>query len=197
MIDPLTLDQLRVLVAVADAGSFSAAARRLDRVQSAISQSVQTLEATLGLHPVRPVDEDPATDRRRARVVATPLADRFGGRAARPRPQHRRRRRAGTDARGRPDVPDTVLMESLQGAAQRLPVSAGNRVHRDARRGEQRLREGAARLAIYPLPASTPSDLSADFMTRSPWPVVAADHPLARGPSHCGAKRLSRTCSSC
>ena len=40
MLDPLTLDQLRVLVAVADTGSFSAAARRLQRVQSAISQSV-------------------------------------------------------------------------------------------------------------------------------------------------------------
>src|SRR6478752_4172450 len=49
MIDSLTLDQMRVLVAVADAGSFSAAARKLGRVQSAISQSIQTLETTLGL----------------------------------------------------------------------------------------------------------------------------------------------------
>ena len=49
MIDSLTLDQMRVLVAVADAGSFSAAARTLGRVQSAISQSIQTLETTLGL----------------------------------------------------------------------------------------------------------------------------------------------------
>src|ERR1700752_3961606 len=48
MLDPLTLDQLRVLVAVAETGSFSAAARRLGRVQSAISQAVQTLESTLG-----------------------------------------------------------------------------------------------------------------------------------------------------
>jgi DNA-binding transcriptional LysR family regulator len=47
MLDRLTLDQLRVLIAVADAGSFSAAGRRLGRVQSAISQSVQTLEAVL------------------------------------------------------------------------------------------------------------------------------------------------------
>src|ERR1700733_1817630 len=47
MLDPLTLDQLRILVAVADTGSFSAAARLLGRVQSAISQSVQSLEATL------------------------------------------------------------------------------------------------------------------------------------------------------
>ena len=49
MLDPLTLDQLRVLVAVADTGSFSAAARRLQRVQSAVSQSIQTLESTLRL----------------------------------------------------------------------------------------------------------------------------------------------------
>jgi DNA-binding transcriptional LysR family regulator len=49
MLDRLTLDQLRVLVAVAETGSFSAAARRLGRVQSAISQTVQTLESTLGV----------------------------------------------------------------------------------------------------------------------------------------------------
>ena len=50
MIDPLTLDQMRVLVAVADAGSFSAAARKLGRVQSAVSQAIQTLETTLRLN---------------------------------------------------------------------------------------------------------------------------------------------------
>src|SRR5215471_19366035 len=49
MLDGLTLDQMRVLIAVAEAGSFSAAARRLGRVQSAVSQSVQTLEETLRL----------------------------------------------------------------------------------------------------------------------------------------------------
>src|SRR4029077_18139714 len=46
--DRLTLDQLRILVAVAETGSFSAAARRLRRVQSAVSHSVPALEATLG-----------------------------------------------------------------------------------------------------------------------------------------------------
>lgn len=49
MIDPLTLDQMRVLVAVAETGSFSAAARKLGRVQSAISQAVQTMETALQL----------------------------------------------------------------------------------------------------------------------------------------------------
>ncbi len=49
MIEALTLDQLRVLVTVVDAGSFSAAARRLGRVQSAVSTAVAKLEAQLGL----------------------------------------------------------------------------------------------------------------------------------------------------
>jgi hypothetical protein len=49
MLDRLTLDQLRILVAVEEEGSFSSAARRLGRVQSAVSQSVQALEATLGV----------------------------------------------------------------------------------------------------------------------------------------------------
>src|SRR5271165_4308681 len=47
MIDALTLDQLRIFLAAADAGSFSAAARRLGRVQSAISQSIAALEGHL------------------------------------------------------------------------------------------------------------------------------------------------------
>lgn len=44
-----TLDQLRVLAAVADAGSFSAAARRLARAQSVISYTIANLEAQLGV----------------------------------------------------------------------------------------------------------------------------------------------------
>jgi DNA-binding transcriptional LysR family regulator len=47
--DGVTLDQLRALVAVADAGSFSAAARQLRRVQSAISTSMGNLEEALGV----------------------------------------------------------------------------------------------------------------------------------------------------
>jgi len=45
----LSLDQLRVLVTIADLGSFSAAARKLRRAQSAISQAVATLEALQGV----------------------------------------------------------------------------------------------------------------------------------------------------
>jgi DNA-binding transcriptional LysR family regulator len=48
MNDPATLDQLRVLVAVADTGSFTAAARRTHRVQSAVSHAVAAVEAQVG-----------------------------------------------------------------------------------------------------------------------------------------------------
>ena len=47
MYDPVTLDQLRAFVAVVQEGSFSAAARKLKRVQSAVSTSMANLEAQL------------------------------------------------------------------------------------------------------------------------------------------------------
>ena|ERR1700760_2213081 len=49
MLDALTLDQLRTFVAVAEAGSFRAGAKRLSRVQSAVSHAIGNLEAELGV----------------------------------------------------------------------------------------------------------------------------------------------------
>ena len=49
MLDALTLDQLRVFAAVADAGSFRAAARQLSRVQSAVSHAIANMESELGV----------------------------------------------------------------------------------------------------------------------------------------------------
>ena len=58
--DPVTLDQLSVFVEVAEAGSFSEAARRQRRAQSAVSYAVANLESQLQLtlfdrHGRRPV----------------------------------------------------------------------------------------------------------------------------------------------
>lgn len=61
--DKVSLDQLRTLVAVVDAGSFSAAARRLRRVQSAVSTAMANLEDALGV---------PVWDRSKRAATLTP-----------------------------------------------------------------------------------------------------------------------------
>jgi DNA-binding transcriptional LysR family regulator len=49
MLDSLTLDQIQLFLALADAGSFSKAAKRLNRAQSAVTYGVQKLEAQFGI----------------------------------------------------------------------------------------------------------------------------------------------------
>jgi DNA-binding transcriptional LysR family regulator len=49
MLDNVSLDQLRAFIAAVDEGSFSAAARRLHRAQSAVSELIGNLEAQIGV----------------------------------------------------------------------------------------------------------------------------------------------------
>jgi DNA-binding transcriptional LysR family regulator len=49
MLDGVSLDQLRAFIATVDEGSFSAAARKLHRAQSAISEMVSGLEGQIGV----------------------------------------------------------------------------------------------------------------------------------------------------
>ena len=191
MIDPLTLDQMRVLVVVAEAGSFSAAARRLGRVQSAISQSIQAMEATLGVALFDRSTRTPALTEAGQAIVNDARAVLEGAKAMR---AHAESIAADVEPEMTlavdsmfptpllmasnalrhefPDLPATVFTEALGGA-------------------EQRLRDGAARMAIYTLPGGATRDLSAQFLTRvALTPVVAAGHPLAREPAPLGREAL-------
>src|SRR5258706_1530438 len=49
MLEAISLDQLRVFIAAAETGSFSAAGRKVRRAQSLISQTLANLEAQLGV----------------------------------------------------------------------------------------------------------------------------------------------------
>jgi DNA-binding transcriptional LysR family regulator len=49
MLDGISLDQLRAFIAAVDDGSFSAAARKLSRAQSAVSDLIGNLEGQLGV----------------------------------------------------------------------------------------------------------------------------------------------------
>src|SRR5258705_5846973 len=49
MLDGVSLDQLRTFIAAVDEGSFSAAARKLLRAQSVVSETVSNLEDQIGV----------------------------------------------------------------------------------------------------------------------------------------------------
>jgi DNA-binding transcriptional LysR family regulator len=49
MLDSLTLDQIRLFLAIADTGSFSKAAKQMNRAQSAVTYGIQKLEAQFGI----------------------------------------------------------------------------------------------------------------------------------------------------
>ncbi|HTW70919.1 MAG TPA: LysR family transcriptional regulator [Acetobacteraceae bacterium] len=184
MLDPLTLDQLRVLAAVADCGSFSAAARQLGRVQSAISQSVQSLESTLGIALFDRTARTPVltgagrvvlADARQVLRGAETLRARAGSIAADIEPELT----LAVDA----VFPNPVLMASLRALRQAFPHLPLTLFTEQLGGVEYRLRDGSVRLGIFPpLPRAAP-DLEMQFLTAVPSvAVVAADHPLAREP---------------
>jgi DNA-binding transcriptional LysR family regulator len=181
MIDPLTLDQMRVLIAVVETGSFSGAARRLGRVQSAISQSINTLESVLGLTLFdragkTPVLTEPGKailkDARRLVDGARSLKARAESIVADIEPELT----LAVDAFF-PTGPLMASLKALRGEFPQMPVS----VFTEGLGGpEQRLRDGVARLAIYPFAVNRAPDLAAEFLTEIALiPVVAAHHPLA------------------
>lgn len=194
MLDALTLDQLRVLVAVAETGSFSAAARRLGRVQSAVSQAVQSLETTLATKLFDRSARTPVfTDA--GRVLLADARHLLRGAES-------LRARAESIAVGiEPELtlavdavfPDAVLMASLKELSLAFPHLPVTLFTEGLGGTEQRLRDGVARLGIYPPMRGVAADFEAEFLAAIPIvPVVAADHPLAAAPSPIAREELER-----
>ena len=182
MIGNLSLDQLRVLVAIADTGSFSAAGRRIGRAQSAISQAVAGLEATQGVQLFDRSGHRPQlTEVGRllvelARMVLASAA-RFEAVAANTRAGLEPELALAID----PLVPSGPLIESLRALRDTypdLPVSFSTEGLGGA---ERRLRQGSAALAICLLLPSPPDDIAAlPLLSVKLAPVAVPDHPLAR-----------------
>ncbi len=182
MIGNLTLDQLRVLTTIADAGSFSAAGRRLGRAQSAISQTVATLEAMQGItlfdrSGFRPVLTDVGRVLvAQARSVLASAA-RFEAVAAGTREGTEPELAVAID----PLVPTAAFIESLhalRAAFPFLPVSFSTEGLGGA---ERRLRSGDASLALCILLPSVPDDVAAlPLLGVDLVPVVSPSHPLAK-----------------
>lgn len=181
MIGTVTLDQLRVLITIAETGSFSAAGRRLGRVQSAISQTVATLEDAQGVilfdrSGFRPV----LTDVGRVLVAQAQSvlasAARFEAVAAGTRTGIEPELAVAID----PLVPTDAFIDSLHAlrvAFPYLPVSFSTEGLGGA---ERRLRKGGAALALCTLLPSAPDDIAAlPLLGIDLVPVVSPVHPLA------------------
>lgn len=181
MIGTLTLDQLRVLVAIADEGSFSAAGRRLGRAQSAISQTIATLEAMQGVVLFnRDAYRPQLTDIWRVLVDQARLvlasASRFEEVAAATRTGVEAELALAID----PLVPSDPLIAGLNALREtfpNLPVSFSTEGLGGSLR---RLRAEEASLAVCLLLPTVPEDIVAYPLMRIPVrPVVAPQHPLA------------------
>jgi DNA-binding transcriptional LysR family regulator len=178
----LSLDQLRVLVTIADAGSFSAAGRALGRAQSAISQAVATLEELQGVtlfdrEGYRPRLTDVGRVlAEQARLVLASAA-RFEAVAANNRKGLEPELAIAID----PLVPTAPLIESVRALGVEfpdLPVSFSTEGLGGSLR---RLREASAALAICLLLPTVPDDIIAYPLLRIRLrAVVAPQHPLAR-----------------
>jgi DNA-binding transcriptional LysR family regulator len=181
MIGNLSLDHLRVLVAIADTGSFSAAGRRIGRAQSAISQAVAGLEAAQGVLLFDRSGHRPRTTEigsilvEQARMVLASAA-RFEAVAANTRAGLEPELALAID----PLAPSAPLIESLRALRETfpdLPVSFSTEGLGGA---ERRLRQGAAALAICLLLPAPAHDIAAlPLLGVKLAPVAAPDHPLA------------------
>ena len=150
MLSRMTLDQLLILIAVAEAGSFSAAARKLYRAQSAISQSIQTLEDALDLQLFDRSQKLPQlTDAGKAILAdAKRIVD--GANALRVRAKS-----IATIAE--PEIslaieqvfPNNVLLACLDAFRAQYPLVSVTLFAEGLGAPEQSLLEGNARLAIY------------------------------------------------
>jgi DNA-binding transcriptional LysR family regulator len=181
LIGNLSLDQLRVLAIIAETGSFSAAARRLGRAQSAISQSVATLEAVQGVALFDRSGHRPQlTEIGRILVGQAKLvlasASRFEAVAAGAREGLEPELALAID----PLAPTGPLIDAVRAVGDKypsLPVSFSTEGLGGSLR---RLRNGSAALAICLLLPHVPEDVIAYPLLRVPMrPVVAPGHPLA------------------
>ena len=184
MLDNLTLDHMRVLIAVAEAGSFSAAARRLGRVQSAVSQAVQTLEENLRLALFDRSGKTPVLTDAGRMVLNDARQVVLRAEALR---THAETMAGGTEPElvfaVDPLFPTDMLMESLRALQAAFPCLPVTLLTEGLGATEQRLRDGQARFAIYSILTTGAEDLEADFLTHIAMvPVVAANHPLADEP---------------
>lgn len=184
MLESVTLDQLRMLSAVAETGSFTAAAKHVSRAQSAVSHAIASLERQLGLTlfdrsakwpQLTPAGQAVLND---AQAILK-RADRLKARA--------KALASGMEAELTIAVsvviPQDVLLSALDGLRTEFPALAVRLFVEEVGGAPQLVADGTAHLGFIGVPSlrAAPSD---DFERQSIGfvdivAVCAPDHPLA------------------
>lgn len=193
MLTQLTLDQLRILVSVDDEGSFSAAGRRLGRVQSAISHAVQNLEAANGVklfdrssrHPVLTEEGRVLVAQARRVLSQVDTYERMAGSMA-----------AGVEPQLTiaidPFVPTPSVIGLLADLKDEFPDIAVTLFTEGIGAAERRVLSGSATLGICALNPLAPVVVQAfQFGQIAMVPVASRNHPLGAIDGPIGADMLA------
>lgn len=196
MLDGVSLDQLRTFIAAADEGSFSAAARKLNRVQSAVSGWVGSLEQQIGVTLFDRSARFPVLTEQGVLLLADARnivagVDTLKARA--------RLMAGGMEAELSVVVdvffPTADITRAAKAFAQRFPLTPLRLFVEGLGAGYQPVLDGRCSIGILAaLPLAFPS-LAGERLTEVPLVAVAApDHPLARAggrlPRHALAKHV-------
>jgi DNA-binding transcriptional LysR family regulator len=183
MLDTISLDQLRMLVAVFDLGNFSAAARSLGRVQSAVSHAMANLERDLGF---------PIWDRSTRIPTPTPAGETIAAAARRVIAEAARLRRiaAGIAGGAEPSIticfdqlfPTRAIVDLCRDFAAAFP-DVPLRVESETLGAvHERVRSGACQLGVGIALDGVPGLVARHLGAIAMVPVAAASHPLAAAP---------------
>ena len=183
-IESLSLDQMRAALAVAELGSFSSAARRFQRAQSAVSYAVMTLEQQLGVMLFNRTDGGRPRPTEAGRILLREME-------AVVRRADEIKKQARDVGRGLehelsitvdalyPLATVTTILKKFENKFStvqlRLNVEAMGAVQNDV------LEERSVLGVIGSLPNLPPGLLGDALPPIVRWPVAAPDHPLAQG----------------
>jgi len=191
VLETFTLDQLRALIAVIEEGSFSAAARKLHRVQSAVSTAMANLETQLGV---------PLWDRSTKVARLTDQGQAILAAARRVCTEVDGLRRLATDMGSGLEASVSLCVDMLFPVASLVDLctqfraefpSVDLRVDTQTMTGvSARVIEGSATIGVA-APMGVAPGLERKVLTRIRMlPVVAPDHPLASARGAISTARL-------
>jgi len=184
MLDSVSLDQLRMFVSAADTSSFSAAARQLNRAQSAVSQGIANLEAVLGVRLFDRSERLPKLTVEGSALLATARAALRNADAIK---SHARHMAGGLEPELSVVVdvmlPQDILAEAMRALSLQFPLTPLRLYVEALGAVAEAVLERRCSVGVIGSLQAVPAALAKEWLFRVPFvTVVAPSHPLAAFP---------------